>query len=534
MADLNFSALGVEAFASARQSTSGDISEAVARPDLFDFASILGGILGTQLTFLAKTPELSDESQSSDPTQVSSAKGAGEMRSGFLSPDDIGQTIPTLAVSEERSMLGQVRSSGEYVPPNLSNQSVFPTESVVDPSGRSELVHQNLATGGNVQSTAEVDASVPDYMVTISGTTAADDQASRSTPSVEDALGKVGTAGRFLFRGNFGRQDSVAEPFAHVVGTAKLHSSPVTDSGALEIRKVALDRFRPNVTVSARGHDQGVSNMSFQALGDNASDGSNLEAFAVSHPPSATLVGLALSFATPTGAPASPTRGRLPANSELRVTAELNSQATAPPSESARTMSIGELRGVAGKLQFQNESLRTPSPSGVDSLLPLVQGGQLHAPLPPGPDSIQQQAIAVPVSSPDWPNAFSSSIVRLASEQITEANLTVTPDDLGTINIKVSLEGNRVSLGFAAENGEVREAVNASLPILQDMLEQSGLSLGQSNVGHGAQRNPNSTQYPLAEAKSPLPQSAAAGVVPAASLRLQRPQLASGRVDFFA
>jgi hypothetical protein len=89
-------------------------------------------------------------------------------------------------------------------------------------------------------------------------------------------------------------------------------------------------------------------------------------------------------------------------------------------------------------------------------------------------------------------------------------------------------------LGFAAENGEVREAVNASLPILQDMLEQSGLSLGQSNVGHGAQRNPNSTQYPLAEAKSPLPQSAAAGVVPAASLRLQRPQLDSGRVDFFA
>jgi hypothetical protein len=38
----------------------------------------------------------------------------------------------------------------------------------------------------------------------------------------------------------------------------------------------------------------------------------------------------------------------------------------------------------------------------------------------------------------------------------------------------------------------------------------------------------------LAEAKSPLPQSAAAGVVPAASLRLQRPQLDSGRVDFFA
>jgi flagellar hook-length control protein FliK len=126
--------------------------------------------------------------------------------------------------------------------------------------------------------------------------------------------------------------------------------------------------------------------------------------------------------------------------------------------------------------------------------------------------------------------AFSNAVVRIATEQISEATLTMNPNELGNISVRIGLEGSNVSIGFTAESNEVRQAVNASLPVLQEMLAQAGLSLGQSSI---SQENPR-------EQASLLPQSTAAPSareVAAPSTTPNAPtsrRALNGRIDLFA
>lgn len=217
---------------------------------------------------------------------------------------------------------------------------------------------------------------------------------------------------------------------------------------------------------------------------------------------------------------------------DFRFTANADTGLPTMSHDPATILGFGELLGVAGKLRFARESAPTSLEHGLDSPSVTTQGGQSPILLHQAPSPLQQQVISTPLSSLHWPTVFSSSIVRLATEQLTQANLTVTPDHLGTISITIALEGSKVSIGFNAENSEVRQAVNASLPVLQDLLEKSGLSLGQSSVGHEAPRNANPDNF--RQTKDSQRESDAIPVIPAKPVRILLPEARAGRVDFFA
>jgi flagellar hook-length control protein FliK len=97
--------------------------------------------------------------------------------------------------------------------------------------------------------------------------------------------------------------------------------------------------------------------------------------------------------------------------------------------------------------------------------------------------------IAVPMDSPQWGNELSTRVVAMAREQFTEAEIRVTPDELGPIEVKLRFDGDRVHAQFGAISPEAREALTANLHRLREMLAGDGLNLGQTFVGHhGADR----------------------------------------------
>jgi hypothetical protein len=326
---------------------------------------------------------------------------------------------------------------------------------------------------------------------------------------------------------------NIAEPSVPDRGRDITTSFSAAELGTISNERLPVDRIRPDLAHSTRLGGQAESNRTQYSLADSANN-KNAAGLATSLPPSGAPPSIATSFAAPALASPMPTRNRLSSQAEIRVSDDTNAQSTANPLEPARLLSISELVGVAGRLQLQNDVPNLLSTGGMDSQLPLPQGAHFQVPLTQGHNLPTPQTIAVPLGSPHWPNVFSSSIARLATEQITEATLTVTPSDLGTINIEIALEGNRVSLNFTAENGQVREAVNASLPVLQDMLEQSGLSLGQSSVGQEAPRDTNRTQHPSGQTRNLTQESDAIAGAAATSVRTSRPMLDEGRVDFYA
>lgn len=82
---------------------------------------------------------------------------------------------------------------------------------------------------------------------------------------------------------------------------------------------------------------------------------------------------------------------------------------------------------------------------------------------------------------------FGSRIAWLADQKVGHAEIRVSPDHLGTIDVRLQLDGNRVNAEFHSTQAEVRHALESSLPRLRDMLGQQGLQLGHADVG---QRQP--------------------------------------------
>jgi flagellar hook-length control protein FliK len=95
--------------------------------------------------------------------------------------------------------------------------------------------------------------------------------------------------------------------------------------------------------------------------------------------------------------------------------------------------------------------------------------------------------IQVPFDSPQWGNELATRVVSLAREQFGEAEIRVTPDELGPIEVKLRFEGDRVHAQFGAISPEAREALTANLHRLREMFAGEGLNLGQAFVGHHGQ-----------------------------------------------
>lgn len=84
-----------------------------------------------------------------------------------------------------------------------------------------------------------------------------------------------------------------------------------------------------------------------------------------------------------------------------------------------------------------------------------------------------------------YDDRFGGHVALLAGQRIAQAEIRVVPEHLGAIDIRLKLDGNEVRAEFHSAQPEVRQALEASLPRLRDMLGQHGLQLSHAGVGQG-------------------------------------------------
>jgi flagellar hook-length control protein FliK len=101
-----------------------------------------------------------------------------------------------------------------------------------------------------------------------------------------------------------------------------------------------------------------------------------------------------------------------------------------------------------------------------------------------------------PVGGDGWDGAIGHQVVMMVSNGQQDVELQLNPPHLGPLDIKLSLNQDQASLTFVAAHAPVREALQASLPKLHEMLAESGIQLAQANVqartqngGDGAARD---------------------------------------------
>jgi len=98
------------------------------------------------------------------------------------------------------------------------------------------------------------------------------------------------------------------------------------------------------------------------------------------------------------------------------------------------------------------------------------------------------QALRTPVGNPRWADELGSRLVMMTTRGQNEGSLTLAPEHLGPLEVRISMQQNTANVWFGAQHAETRAALAEALPRLREMLADAGLSLGQSGVSHEAPR----------------------------------------------
>jgi len=122
-----------------------------------------------------------------------------------------------------------------------------------------------------------------------------------------------------------------------------------------------------------------------------------------------------------------------------------------------------------------------------DPLASLLQPGALL----PATRSVAEMAAlrgTVPVDAPvlgqdGFDEAISARIGWLADQKIGHAHIRISPDDMGTIDVRLQMDGDRIHATFASPHVEVRQALESSLPRLRELLGEQGFQLAHADVG---------------------------------------------------
>ncbi|MBA2659133.1 MAG: flagellar hook-length control protein FliK [Nitrosospira sp.] len=86
------------------------------------------------------------------------------------------------------------------------------------------------------------------------------------------------------------------------------------------------------------------------------------------------------------------------------------------------------------------------------------------------------------VGATGWDNALGQKVLWMVSQQQQVVELTLNPPDLGPLQVILSINNDQASATFVSPHADVRQALEAALPRLREMMADSGISLGNTTV----------------------------------------------------
>jgi len=100
-----------------------------------------------------------------------------------------------------------------------------------------------------------------------------------------------------------------------------------------------------------------------------------------------------------------------------------------------------------------------------------------------GPRTPMAPPLQVPVGQPGWEGGLGERIQWMLSRNLQQAEIKLTPPELGPLEIKISLHNDQGQVSFMAAHGATREALEAAIPRLREMFSEINLNLANVDVG---------------------------------------------------
>lgn len=94
-----------------------------------------------------------------------------------------------------------------------------------------------------------------------------------------------------------------------------------------------------------------------------------------------------------------------------------------------------------------------------------------------------QATLSQPLGKPGWDQDLGGRLMWMSNQQLDSAQLRLNPAHLGPLEVRLSVHHDQTAnVAFLSNHAQVREAVEAALPRLREMLADSGVNLTDANV----------------------------------------------------
>ncbi|PPU08008.1 flagellar hook-length control protein FliK [Xanthomonas arboricola] len=213
----------------------------------------------------------------------------------------------------------------------------------------------------------------------------------------------------------------------------------------------------------------------------------------------ALATGVTAAAGATTTATALPTDAAAPTVTATAGTALPSLGALAPAAAAgAKPTSVTALSGDAQAAALMGMATKALDPGTDDSagpaapdapafVLPTTTAAALGRLQDPAPVFSASPTPTPEMGSDSFDDAIGARMSWLADQKIGHAHIKVTPNEMGPVEVRLHLDGDKVNASFSSANADVRQALEQSLPRLREMLGQNGFQLGQADVGQQQQ-----------------------------------------------
>jgi flagellar hook-length control protein FliK len=89
---------------------------------------------------------------------------------------------------------------------------------------------------------------------------------------------------------------------------------------------------------------------------------------------------------------------------------------------------------------------------------------------------------AVNINKPEGHQQLSEKVQWMVNQKNMLAEIRLDPAELGSMSVKVNIQGDAASVSFLVQTQHARDALEQAVPRLREMLAEKGIALGQSSV----------------------------------------------------
>ena len=96
--------------------------------------------------------------------------------------------------------------------------------------------------------------------------------------------------------------------------------------------------------------------------------------------------------------------------------------------------------------------------------------------------------VSAPVGTTAFNDEVGGKITWMANQGVQSASLQVSPEHMGPVEVRISVENGSASVAFNANHADTRAALEQALPRLREMFATQGLTLSDASVSQQSPR----------------------------------------------